>query len=105
LLSLLISCYERANTAATFIVNIPRQRGKTMEFCTFSHFMETLKPWLDADYIHRAKRDEAGRFVLLFADGGQRVFQIEDCNREEVNQIIEMMRKTGTYHPLLKAVR
>ena len=66
-----------------------------METCTFSHFMETLKPWLDRDYIHRAKVDEAGRFVLLFADGGQQVFELEGCSRVEVTKVIELMRNRG----------
>ncbi len=66
-----------------------------METCTFSHFMETLKPWLDRDYIHRAKVDEAGRFVLLFADGGQRVFRLDGCSREETGKVIELMRSSG----------
>jgi hypothetical protein len=66
-----------------------------METCTFSDFMETLKPWLSADYIHRAKMEGEGRFVLLFSDGGQRVFQIDDCNRSQVEAIVESMKQNG----------
>jgi hypothetical protein len=66
-----------------------------METCTFSNFMETLKPWLHGDYIHRATLDEEGRFVLLFSDGGQRVFQLEGCSQAEVEKVMEVMRNNG----------
>lgn len=66
-----------------------------METCTFSDFIETLRPWLSGDYIHRARIDEEGRFVLLFSDGGQRVFQIDDCTRSQVEDVAEEMRRSG----------
>ncbi|MGD8369277.1 MAG: hypothetical protein PVG78_16685 [Desulfobacterales bacterium] len=66
-----------------------------METCTFSDFMETLKPWLSSDYIHRAKMDDQGRFVLLFSDGGQRVFQIDGCTRPQMEDIVEKMKQNG----------
>lgn len=87
------SCYEDLKIVCS--QNRPSRREKTMETCTLSHFMETLKPWLDRDYIHRATVDEAGRFVLLFADGGQRVFELDGCSRQEVETVIEMMRNRG----------
>ena len=65
-----------------------------METCTFSDFMETLKPWLSSDYIHRAKIEE-GRFVLIFSDGGHRVFQIDDCTQSQLETIVESMKQNG----------
>ena len=66
-----------------------------METCTFTGFMETLKPWLSGDYVHRAKRDEKGRFVLLFSDGGQRIFEVDGCTQSQTENIVELMRQNG----------
>ena len=46
LLSLPISCYERANTATTYIVNIPRHREKSMEtyFSEIRSLVESISP-------------------------------------------------------------
>jgi hypothetical protein len=66
-----------------------------MTTCIFTDFMETLKPWLSNDYIHTAKLDGEGRFLLLFSDGGQRVFEIERCTRSQLENVMELFRKNG----------
>jgi len=66
-----------------------------METCTFTDFMETLKPWISSDYIHRARVAEKGRFVLLFSDGGQREFQIDGCTQSQVKDVVERMKQNG----------
>ena len=47
-----------------------------MNTCTFIDFMQTLRPWLNDDYIHTARFDDRGNFTLMFVDGGQKVYQV-----------------------------
>jgi hypothetical protein len=47
-----------------------------MSTYTFIDFMQTLKPWLNDDYIHTARFDDRGNFTLMFVDGGQKVYQV-----------------------------
>ena len=66
-----------------------------MTACTFTDFMETLNPWLSTDYIRRAKLEEEGRFVLVFSDGGQRVFEIDSCTRSQLESVVALLRQKG----------
>ena len=66
-----------------------------MDACSFSEFMETLKPWLHKDYIHRATWDQNGRCVLFFSDGGYRTFQIDGCTPSQTERTLALMRKNG----------
>ena len=66
-----------------------------MESCTFTDFIDTLKPWLSTDYIHRARLSENGRFLLLFSDGGQREFEVEGCTRTQLADVMELLRQNG----------
>ena len=43
-----------------------------MNTCTFIVLMQTLKPWLNDDYIHTVRFDDKGNFTLMFVDGGQK---------------------------------
>lgn len=66
-----------------------------MDTCMFSDFIQTLKPWLNDDYIRKASFDGKGSCRLLFVDGGQRVFQIDDCTAAQLKEIFELMKKNG----------
>ena len=66
-----------------------------MNTCTFSDFIQTLKPWLNDDYIRKASFDGDGSCRLFFVDGGQKVFQIDDCTEAQLKDIFEVMKKNG----------
>jgi hypothetical protein len=57
--------------------------------------MQELKPWLDNDHIKEAFIDAKGHFALIFRDGMKKVYDIDDCNQEQVKAIIEDLRAKG----------
>ena len=64
-----------------------------MEKCTFIDFMQALKPWLNDDFIQHARLDEKGNFTLTFIDGGQKVYQVDDCTAAQVKEAMELLKK------------
>jgi hypothetical protein len=66
-----------------------------MNTCTFMDFMQTLKPWLNDDYIHTARFDDKGNFTLMFVDGGQKVYQVDDCTADQLKDAVELLKKNG----------
>ena len=64
-----------------------------MEKCTFIDFMQALKPWLNDDFIQHARLDEKGNFTLTFIDGGQKVYQVDDCTAAQLKDAIELLKK------------
>jgi predicted glycosyltransferase len=66
-----------------------------MKTCNLSDFMKSLSPWLDDDYIRKACLDENGHFVLLFTDGVKNVYNIEDCKKSQLEEILEELKKKG----------
>ena len=66
-----------------------------MKTCNLSDFIKSLSPWLNDDYIQRAYLDENGHFVLLFKDGVKDVYHIEDCEKSQLNEILEELKKKG----------
>lgn len=66
-----------------------------MKTCNLSDFMNALTPWLDDDYIRKAYLDDNGHFVLLFTDGVKNVYQITDCEKSQLNDILEDLNKKG----------
>jgi hypothetical protein len=66
-----------------------------MNTCTFIDFMQTLKPWLNDDYIHTARFDDKGIFTLMFVDGGQKTYQVDDCTAAQLNEAAELLKKNG----------
>ena len=71
-----------------------------MKTCTFIDFMQALKPWLNDDYIKQARFDDNGNFILTFVDGGQKVYQVDDCTAAQVKDAVELMKKNGV--PVLR---
>ena len=66
-----------------------------MSTCTFIDFMQTLKPWLNDDYISTARFDDKGNFTLMFVDGGQKVYQVDDCTADQLKDAVELLKKNG----------
>jgi hypothetical protein len=66
-----------------------------MKTCNLSDFMNALTPWLDDDYIRKAYLDDNGYFVLLFTDGVKNIYHITDCEKSQLNDILEDLKKKG----------
>jgi predicted aldo/keto reductase-like oxidoreductase len=62
--------------------------------------MQALKPWHNRDYIKQARLDDNGIFVLMLVDGGQKVYQVDECTAAQVEEAIELMKKNKV--PVLK---
>lgn len=66
-----------------------------MNACTFVDFMQVLKPWLNDDYIYQARFDDKGNFTLIFVDGGQKAYRVDDCTAAQLKDVVELMKKNG----------
>jgi hypothetical protein len=66
-----------------------------MNACTFVDFMQVLKPWLNDDYIYQARFDNKGNFTLIFVDGGQKDYRVDDCTASQLKDVVELMKKNG----------
>ncbi len=66
-----------------------------MKRCSLIDFMEEMQPWLDKDHIRKAHLDEQGHFVLHFQDGMKNVYQIDDCNIQQVTKILKDLAARG----------
>ena len=71
-----------------------------MKTCTLVDFMQALKPWLNDDYIQQARLDDKGNFTLIFVDGGQKVYHVDDCTAGQLKNVVELLKKNGV--PVLK---
>jgi hypothetical protein len=71
------------------------RRNRHMDTCTFMDFMQVLKPWLNDDYIRRAHYNDEGYFTLMFVDGGEKVYQVDDCTAAQLNDAIALLKKNG----------
>lgn len=63
--------------------------------CSLNDFMEELSPWLDRDHVKNAHIDGDGRLVLFFLDGMRHVYSITDCNKSQVENILDDLRGKG----------
>ena len=66
-----------------------------MNTCTFTDFMQALKPWLNRDYIQQARFDDKGNFTLMLVDGGQKVYHVDDCTIIQIEEAVAMLEKNG----------
>ncbi|MFP4158151.1 MAG: hypothetical protein ACLFQ9_03640 [Desulfobacterales bacterium] len=64
-----------------------------MRTCSLSQFLESLEPWLSADYIRKGRINQDGDVVLMFNDGVNNVYRITDCTEPQLREIIEKIRK------------
>ena len=66
-----------------------------MNTCTFIDFMQTLKPWLNDNYIRKASFSAEGRFTLTFIDGGCKTYQVDDCTSEHLENTLALLKENG----------
>lgn len=51
-----------------------------MDKCNFIDFLETLKLWINDNYINQARLDAEGTVTLSFVDGGCKTYQVDGCS-------------------------
>ena len=66
-----------------------------MTSCSFLDFMESLKPWLNSDYLKKAYLEDQGRFRLLFLDGVEKVYHVSDCQEAQIREAVELLKKNN----------
>ena len=66
-----------------------------METCRLGDFLSVLEPWLDKDYIRKVFLDTQGRLVLFFADGGEKVYKLDDCTQTQLAGILKDIGDRG----------
>jgi len=63
--------------------------------CSLQDFMEELNPWLDRDHVRKVHLGEDGRLILFFFDGMRHVYDITDCNRSQIEKVLENLQEKG----------
>ena len=66
-----------------------------MKSCSLTDFMQELEPWLDQDHIKEAFIDNNGHLVLMFRDGMKNVYGIDDCNKTQVEAVLQDLKDKG----------
>ncbi len=66
-----------------------------MKSCSLTDFMQELKPWLDNDHIKEAFIDDKGHLVLFFRDGIKNVYDIDDCNKAQIEAVLQDLKDKG----------
>jgi hypothetical protein len=54
-----------------------------------------MQPWLDNDHIRKAYLNKQGHFVLQFQDAMEKVYIIDDCNRNHIDKILKDLADRG----------
>ncbi len=57
--------------------------------------MQILKTWLSDDYIHTGRLNDKGNFTFIFVEGGQKVYQVDDCTASQLKEAVELLKKNG----------
>jgi len=66
-----------------------------MKTCSLNDFMTEINPWLDNEHIKEVHINEKGHFILQFRDGMKNVYHIDDCNKSQVAEVLNNLRKKG----------
>ena len=66
-----------------------------METCSLNSFIDDLKPWLSGDYIQKAVIEEDGRFTLYLLNGTMNIYKIDDCTKDQVEQVCADLIQKG----------
>lgn len=66
-----------------------------MKTCTLNDFLEAVKPWIDNAYIRNAYLNSDGNFVLNFTDGVKNIYQINDCNTGQLEEVLNELKEKG----------
>ncbi|HKL81737.1 MAG TPA: hypothetical protein VJ879_04410 [Desulfobacter sp.] len=54
-----------------------------------------MKPWLSKEYIQMAYLNEKDHLVLLFKDNVQNVYNINDCSKKQLKNILADLKSKG----------
>lgn len=74
----------------------PATKGDSqMETCSLNEFIKSLRPWLSDNYIRKAHINKDGNFVIDFTDGVRNVYQIDDCTKEQLAEVLSDLRDKG----------
>lgn len=66
-----------------------------MKQCSLDHFTESLRPWLDNDYIRSVTIDRKGHVTFTFVDGIMDTYEITDCDRNQVKKVCRELSARG----------
>lgn len=66
-----------------------------MKECSLDHFTESLRPWLDNNYIRSVSVDLSGHITFFFMDGVEDTYRVTDCDRSHIKQICKEMKERG----------
>ena len=66
-----------------------------METCHLIDFMAAVRPWLNDDYLREATVNSNGQVVLLFVDGVTNTYRIDDCNAQQLAEVLDELRENG----------
>lgn len=66
-----------------------------MRSCSLENFMESLKPWLDDNYIRSVNLDQKGRITFFFIDGVSDTYEITDCDISQVKKVCRDLGAMG----------
>ena len=66
-----------------------------MKQCSLYHFTESLRPWLDNNYIRSVVIDQKGNVTFTFMDGIKDSYQITDCDRNQVRKACKKLSARG----------
>jgi len=58
-------------------------------------FLESMKPWLSKEYVQMAYLNEKDHLVLLFKDNVQNVYNINDCSKKQLKNILADLKSKG----------
>jgi len=66
-----------------------------MKTCMLTDFLESMKPWLSKEYLHMAYLNENDHLVILFKDNVQNVYNINDCSKMQLKNILDDLKSKG----------
>lgn len=66
-----------------------------MKQCSLSQFTESLSPWLNNNYIRSVTLRDDDSVVFSFIDGVSDVYEINDCNRSEIEKVCRDLQERG----------
>lgn len=66
-----------------------------MKQCSLQHFTESLRPWLDNDYIRAVTIDRKGLVTFTFMDGIMDTYEITDCDWSQIKKICGELSALG----------
>jgi len=66
-----------------------------MKQCSLDLFTESLRPWLDNNYIRSVSVDQKGRITFFFMDGIEDTYEVTDCDRSQIKKICKELSERG----------